>query len=69
VTPFCVRTERGPAPERSPLRVRFNSPDNEANLSVIVRPAQSLGAFSLLQASDALQYVAMPTQAPAAHEA
>lgn len=42
--------ERGPAPERSPLRVRFDAPGGGASLSVIVRSAQALKP-SLLQVS------------------
>lgn len=44
-------TDRGPAPERSPIRSRFVAPD--ASLSVVMRNAQNL-TFSLTQVCKAL---------------
>ncbi|KAG1671090.1 hypothetical protein FOA52_000762 [Chlamydomonas sp. UWO 241] len=43
--------DRGPAPERSPVRARFDSPDGKAIVSVLIRGAQTLKA-SLFQVSD-----------------
>lgn len=45
----------GPTPERSPLRVRFDSPDGVATFSVLVRNAQSIKR-TLLQAIDISAY-------------
>ncbi|KAL6762415.1 hypothetical protein V8C86DRAFT_2517648 [Haematococcus lacustris] len=46
------KIERGPAPERSPLRSRFEAGDGgQASLAVVVRNAQTL-SFSLLQVGD-----------------
>lgn len=42
VPPLRSGAERGPAPERSPLRARFDSADKDAVLSVIVRNAATL---------------------------
>ena len=36
------RAETGPAPERSPVRARFDSPDGVSTLSVMVRNAQTV---------------------------
>ncbi|KAJ9529948.1 hypothetical protein QJQ45_023262, partial [Haematococcus lacustris] len=48
------KIERGPAPERSPLRSRFEAGDGgQASLAVVVRNAQTL-SFSLLQVRCAL---------------
>eukprot|EP00195_Chlamydomonas_chlamydogama_P016063 CAMPEP_0202891054 /NCGR_PEP_ID=MMETSP1392-20130828/1241_1 /ASSEMBLY_ACC=CAM_ASM_000868 /TAXON_ID=225041 /ORGANISM="Chlamydomonas chlamydogama, Strain SAG 11-48b" /LENGTH=374 /DNA_ID=CAMNT_0049574723 /DNA_START=32 /DNA_END=1158 /DNA_ORIENTATION=+ len=45
------KAARGPAPERSPVRVRLDSPDGQTVLSVVMRNAQTLKA-TLLQVSD-----------------
>ncbi|GFR43081.1 hypothetical protein Agub_g4088 [Astrephomene gubernaculifera] len=42
---------RGPAPEPSPVRARFDSPDGSTVLSVVVRSAQSIRP-SILQVTD-----------------
>ena len=45
------RIDRGPAPERSPVRARFDSEDGLSTLSVIVRNAQTVKP-SLIQARE-----------------
>ena len=41
----------GPAPERSPIRARFDSEDGNSTLSVIVRSSQNV-KYSLIQVSE-----------------
>ncbi len=40
--PAVVPPGRGPAPEPSPVRARFDSPDGTAVVSVLVRNAQAI---------------------------
>ncbi|GIL78087.1 hypothetical protein Vretimale_7490 [Volvox reticuliferus] len=49
--PIYDPNRRGPAPEPSPVRARFDSPDGSTVLSVIVRNAQSIRP-SILQVTD-----------------
>ncbi|GIL62739.1 hypothetical protein Vafri_16921 [Volvox africanus] len=49
--PVYDPNRRGPAPEPSPVRARFDSPDGSTVLSVIVRNAQSIRP-SILQVTD-----------------
>ncbi|GAX72657.1 hypothetical protein CEUSTIGMA_g113.t1 [Chlamydomonas eustigma] len=51
VSTEAPRNERGPAPERSPVRARFDAEEGGANVSVIVKNAQTV-KFSLIQVSD-----------------
>jgi len=46
------REDVGPAPERSPVRARFDSEDGKSSLSVTVRSSQNV-KYSLIQASHA----------------
>ncbi|KAG2498419.1 hypothetical protein HYH03_003677 [Edaphochlamys debaryana] len=45
---------RGPAPEPSPIRARFDSPDGSAVVSVLVRPASAIKQM-VLQVTDVTQ--------------
>eukprot|EP00199_Chlamydomonas_sp_CCMP681_P007087 CAMPEP_0119105810 /NCGR_PEP_ID=MMETSP1180-20130426/3676_1 /TAXON_ID=3052 ORGANISM="Chlamydomonas cf sp, Strain CCMP681" /NCGR_SAMPLE_ID=MMETSP1180 /ASSEMBLY_ACC=CAM_ASM_000741 /LENGTH=268 /DNA_ID=CAMNT_0007090965 /DNA_START=13 /DNA_END=816 /DNA_ORIENTATION=- len=52
--PYPV-VERGPSPERNPVRCRFQAPgDTKASVSVVVRTAQAL-TFSFTQVGDIAQ--------------
>ena len=52
-------TRRGPAPERSPVRSRFDSPDGSTVVSVVVRQASGIRP-SLLQVSERRPAACLP---------
>ncbi|KAI8462903.1 MAG: hypothetical protein J3K34DRAFT_527409 [Monoraphidium minutum] len=53
-TPIQV-VERGPQPERSPVRARWESPDGAVSISVLVRRAQTIQR-TILQVADVSQW-------------
>lgn len=53
--PAVDSTRRGPAPERSPVRARFDSPDGSTVISVVVRNASGIRP-SLIQVNDVTSF-------------